>query len=311
MKKIIVTLLALLLVIGFFFLLEDNKKSKNEIIDKNQWGINALKVNETKNKFKLEGKGISIAILDTGIDYDHRDLHIKKSINFTKESSDKDNNGHGTQLSGIINSQKNNIGITGIAPQSDIYSIKVLNDNKSGDFEQVIKGLKWSIDHKIDIVLMSLGTLKPNSELEKWIKKADQNGTLLISAIGNLGYQGKGNYIAYPAKYKEVLSVGAVKKDNRRWSQSSIGSKIDLMAPGKDILTTSLNNKYAYIDGTSIAASFVAGSAALLKEYDSTLSNHEIKNILIQTAVPLGDKTEYGNGLIDIEAAIEYVKKHK
>lgn len=78
MKKIIVTLLALLLVIGFFFWLEDNKKSKNKIIEKNQWGINALKVNETKNKFKLEGKGISIAILDTGIDYDHRDLDIKK-----------------------------------------------------------------------------------------------------------------------------------------------------------------------------------------------------------------------------------------
>lgn len=311
MKKILSTILIFILIIGVFFLVEESKKDKMEKVKNDQWGINNLRISELKNKYKLDGTGVSIAVLDTGIDYKHRDLNIKQSINFTKETSTIDKNGHGTQLAGIINSQKNNIGITGISPKSDVYSLKVLNDNKSGDYENVIKGLKWSINHNIDVVLMSLGSLDSNSELEKWIKKANEKGIILISAIGNLGYKEKGDNIAYPAKYNEVISVGAVKKDNKRWSQSSIGSKIDLMAPGKDILTTSLDNKYTFIDGTSIAASFVAASAALLKEYDPTLSNIKIKEALIKTAVPLGKTSEYGNGFINIESAIEYVKKQK
>ncbi|WEZ10353.1 S8 family peptidase (plasmid) [Priestia flexa] len=308
-KKIIIfTLLfcSLILLSGY----EKNniyKASKN--VNKevtNVYKINNLKVNNQSYK----GKGVKIGILDTGIDYTHQDLNIKGGVSILDEKDSYiDENGHGTNVAGVIGAMNDN-NLTGIASDAQLYAIKVINKNGEGKEENIIQGVKWAVDHKMDILNMSIGTKIYSKNIEDVIRQAENAGILIVAPAGNSGYSTKSN-LSYPAKFNDVIAVGSVNKYFKRSIFSSVGSELDIMATGENILTTSLNNKYTYESGTSIAAPYVTGAAAILLSIDHNLTNKDLKIILKVSATKLGEKHQYGSGLLDIKRAIEFVQLKK
>lgn len=270
----------------------------NEVYLKNQY----KEVIGNREKYNVNGDGISIALLDSGFSKKkNKEITMKGGISFKETNNYEDLNGHGTHLAGVINS---------IAPKADIYAVKVLDKRLSGSYDDLIKGIEWAIDNNIDIISMSLGGEKESESLHKAIKEAHDKGIIVISSVGNNGFS-INDTVTYPAKYDEVIGVGALGKNKKRWFRTSRGNGIDILAPGEDILSNSLDGKYIKRSGTSIAAAYVAGVVALIMEQNESLSNDEIKNILSKTAIPIGSKFEYGNGVLSISKALDQSNKIK
>lgn len=250
------------------------------------------------------GKGVKIAVLDTGI-ASHSDLMIAggvSTVDYT--TSYQDDHGHGTHVAGIIGGKDNNTGITGIAPAAELYAVKVMNQNSEAFNADVIEGIRWAIDHDMDIINMSIGLNNENEEMKEILDEAYSKGILIVASAGNYGnVEATGDNVLYPAKYDSVIAVGAVNDSKIRWSNSATGSKVEVVAPGVNIYSTFLNNQFAKASGTSQAAPFVAGLLALYKEAYPELSNVEIRSLLQQNTEDLGivgRDNEYGYGLVKI-----------
>ncbi len=262
------------------------------------WGVPHVKATDAQD-LGYTGQGVKVGVIDTGIDYTHEDLHVTGGISFVDGTTGYiDDNGHGTHVAGTIAALNNEMGVIGIAPNAELYAIKVLDQNGSGSYSDVVAGIEWAIDYNINILNMSLGGTAQSKTLEKAVNKAYDSGILLVAAAGNNGYSKKGT-IGYPAAYSSVIAVGAVYQNNTRASFSSVGRQLELMAPGVDILSTVPNNGYESYNGTSMASPHVAGVAALIWEAKPNLSNVQLRNLLNETATYLGDSFEYGNGLVD------------
>lgn len=258
----------------------------------------------------LTGKNISVAILDTGIDKEHPDLKVKDGISFVDGYSNfDDDNGHGTHLAGTIGAKNNGIGTTGIAPDVDLYAVKVLDKYMSGKYSTVVKGIDWALEHNIKIVLMSLGGKKESEFFKEAMDKAYEKGILLISSAGNEGYK-EGNSITYPAKFSSVIAVGALDRDDKRGFLSSKGDELELMAPGVDILSTWKEGGYRLDSGTSMAAAHAAGIAALIYERKPAMTNKNVRELLNSSAIKMGNPFEYGNGKISISSALRMLESN-
>lgn len=250
------------------------------------------------------GKDIKIAIIDTGCCINHPDLknNIVGYRNFTTESTVEDGCGHGTHVSGIVASNGH---IKGIAPDSKLLILKVLESNGNGNLESVYNAINYAIDQEVDIINLSLGCKVDVPELHNAIKRAVNNNIVVCCAIGNDGDSNANtNEIDYPAYYPEVISVGAI--DNSRLSATFSNSNIfcDCVAPGVNIISTHLNNNYIGLDGTSMSTPHVVGAIALLmekfiKEWGRHPAYMEIYAELIKNTIDLGlDKRIQGNGLV-------------
>jgi subtilisin len=267
------------------------------------------------------GEGIKVAVLDSGIDYNHPDLVASYAggYNFVSLNSDPlDDAGHGTFVSGIIAANDDGSGIIGVAPDSQLYALKVLDSNGIGYISDIISALQWCIDHNIDIVSMSFGLQSYDSPaLHDIISTAYSHGIVLVAAAGNVP-----GIVDYPAAYGEVIAVGAADSNDSRASFSATGSSLELVAPGVRVVSTypyRLGGPYHSDDGTSAAAPHVAGVAALIKATDERLwypditngdsiwTNDEIRKVLDTTAVDLGPQgkdSEYGYGRVDAANAV-------
>ena len=209
------------------------------------------------------GNNIKVAIIDTGCDLYHDDLknNIIEGINIINPSKPpQDDNGHGTHVAGTIAASKNNIGMVGISPDSKIMPIKVLDKNGSGSTKDVSDCVIWAVDHDAYIITMSLGSSRPEPALENAIKYAYNRGVHVFCAAGN---SGNSTDIMYPAKYKNTFSIGAINSQLQICYFSCCGDSLDFLAPGEDILSCFMNNSYSTMSGTSMAAPFAAGCAAL------------------------------------------------
>ncbi|MGZ0879991.1 S8 family peptidase [Priestia megaterium] len=248
---------------------------------------------------KYTGKGIKIAVLDSGIDVNHPDLNIKGVVSFLPNSKPSiDKTGHGTHVAGIIGAQDNQIGITGVAPDSEIYGLKVLNGSDIGKNSALLSAIEWCIDSDIDIIHMSFSSKKFSQAVSTAVGVAYKKNILMVASAGNEGIYLKES-ISYPGAYNEVIAVGSVNSQGKRSIFSSVGKQLEVMALGEGVYSTEPNNKYGKRDGTSMAAPYVTGVCALLKQKYRNLSNEEIRNRLRNTAIPLGDKFLYGNGLVN------------
>lgn len=271
------------------------------------WGYRTVKAN-TATSLGYTGKGVKIAIIDSGINSKHPDLKVAGGVSKVENSSAfTDGNGHGTHVAGVIGAQNNSIGTVGVAPDSLIYSVKVLSANGVGTLEGVVAGIQWAIDQKVDIINMSLTTINDDKALRDIAQKAYEAGIVVIAASGNEREKGLYNDVLYPARFSSVIAVGSVSKLNKLSYFSNYGASQELVAPGEGILSsftdskTTSNEDYAISEGTSVASPFVAGTFAQYMEAYPHLSNIQLRETVKRAAVDLGVKgrdNTYGNGLV-------------
>lgn len=263
---------------------------------------------------KTTGKGVKVAVLDTGCAVLHPDLkdQLLDAVDFTNSKvGPADTNGHGTHCCGVIAAQRNKVGIVGVAPDAKLLVGKVLGDGGAGSVDTIVKGIEWAVSKKADIISMSFGAHVSDKRLQKAIEYAYSKNVLLIAAAGN---EGPGpQTVGYPARYPQVMSVAAIDPNRKVAKFSSRGPEVDIAAPGVDILSCYPPKNYAKLSGTSMATPFVAGVVALLLSYDRAKGINRINNTmeLIEAvkatsfdAGSQGFDNEYGWGLINPKGLI-------
>lgn len=272
----------------------------SETID---WGISRIgadKVWDTST-----GSGSTIAIIDTGIQLDHPDLqrNIVQGYDFVNDRENaSDDHGHGTHVAGIVAAVRNQVGTVGASHTARLMPIKVLNSTGSGYVSDVAKGIYWATDNGAQIINLSLGTSIDATVLRKAVNYASSKGVLMTGAAGN----DSGSPCSYPGAYSAVICVVATDSSNRLASFSNIGG--ELAAPGVSNYSTFLGSTYRYLSGTSMASPHVAGSLAVVREACPTCSATELRSVLRDTAVDLGEEGYdiiFGYGLVDLVAAID------
>ncbi|MCM3760149.1 S8 family serine peptidase [Alkalihalobacillus oceani] len=253
----------------------------------------------------LTGKGVKIAILDSGVHADHEDLRITKGKSFVSYTdSFADDNGHGTHVAGIIAARNNNRGIVGVAHEASIYVGKVLDENGDGYTSDVVKAIQWALEEEVDIINVSMGGRSASTALKNALDQAYEAGALIIAAAGNKGNaDGTGNTVDYPAAYDSVIAVAAVDHQDHRASFSATGDEVEVSAPGVGIRSTYTDGGYVEVNGTSMAAPHVAGHLALLKQAYPEATNDKLRGMLHKQTVDLGEPGRdrlYGYGRIEL-----------
>ena len=276
------------------------------------WGVDRVFGDETYS-FETwnisSGKGIAVAILDTGIDENHEDLPGLlggvKTVDDTHWGAD--GNGHGTHVAGTVAALDNDLGVVGVGPDVGLYAVKVLNDNGSGTVSSVVGGIEWAVDEGIPVLNMSLGSSSDSQTLREACDAAFEKGHLLVASAGNSGNPpGRGDNVGYPAAYESVIAVAASTVNDNRASYSSTGLAVELIAPGSNILSTVPGNDYDTKSGTSMAAPHVAGAAALAWAVNPELTNVQIREILQETAEDMGlSPNHQGYGLVRADLAVK------
>jgi len=261
------------------------------------------------------GDPVKAAIVDTGIDVKHPDLkdNLKggvSTVNYT--ASYNDDNGHGTHVAGIVGAIDNTIGVIGVGPKIDLYAVKVLDRRGSGYLSDVIEGLDWAIQNKMQVVNMSLGTASDILSFQEAVQRVSAAGIVQVAAAGN-----SGGSVIYPAAYSQVIAVSATDNADAIASWSSRGPEVDLAAPGVSIYSTYKGSTYKTLSGTSMAAPHVTGSSAMVltqtikcdTDLNGVCSPAEVQQRLEATAEELGaigKDNLYGSGLVDAEKAVIY-----
>lgn len=248
------------------------------------------------------GEGVKVALLDSGLDPAHPDLraNYKGGYDFVNNDPEPwDDNGHGTEVAGILAAAEDGFGIVGVAPKAELYAVKVLGGNAHGMISDVVKGLEWAIAHGMQVVNMSLGTPEDSRALREAVSAAWAAGLVLVAPAGN-----EASSVLYPAAYPEVIAVSATTATDRLAPFSNFGPEVDLAAPGEEIPTTFPGGRYRLANGTSFAAPHVAGAAALLIS-SGIRDNREVRARLEETAEDLGlPRAEQGFGLVDAARAV-------
>ncbi|MEA1894766.1 MAG: S8 family serine peptidase [Euryarchaeota archaeon] len=278
------------------------------------------------------GSGVKVAILDSGIDYNHPDLYgnYVGGIDFVNGDDDPmDDYGHGTHCAGIVAAMDNEIGVIGVAPEASLYGVKVLNNRGNGQTSDIIAGIEWSVNNDMQVLSMSLGGWQYSSALHEACDAASNSGVLLVAAAGNRGSNwmpsGNVDIVDYPARYESVIAVAATDSMDERPYWSSTGASVELAAPGVDINSTYWDDTYTTKLGTSMACPHVGGTAALIlvtpedtardanndgtyeTNGDGVWTNNEVRAILQATANDLGDPGRdnlYGFGLVNASKAV-------
>lgn len=278
----------------------------------NSWGgtrINADIAHAGGNR----GAGIRIAVLDTGINGLHRDLdgNYRGGYDFVFNDNDPDDeHGHGTHVAGIIAAEENGVGVIGVAPEADLFAVRVLDGGGFGMASWIIAGIEWAVDNNIDVINLSLQG--PHSvALEDACNAAYNAGVLLVAAGGN-SLSG-GAPVTFPAAYASVIAVTATDASDAPANFAPIGEQLELAAPGVNVLSTAKDGSYGSMSGTSQAAPHVAGVAALCLlanaedlNGDGAVDHADTRLKLQQSAMDLGDFGKdpvYGYGLVDAASA--------
>ena len=306
-------------------------------------GQNGGKTNADLSALKawLKNKGsekVVVAVLDTGVDYTHSDLvsnmwfrpdnvpqykddelgtfNDRYGFNGTDNQADPmDENGHGTHCAGIIGAEgDNDKGIAGINWKVQIMPLKFLGKGGSGTTKDAIEAINYAIDRKrngvnIRVISASWGSTQYSKALEDTIRAAGEEGILFIAAAGNNGTSNDKSP-HYPSNYDlpNVISVAALDRNDQLASFSNFGIKtVHIAAPGKEILSTWLNEDYREASGTSMATPYISGVAALILATDPNMSVEKLRERLLKSVDKidsLKDKIESG-GRINAAKALD------
>ncbi|MFI7008257.1 S8 family peptidase [Streptomyces sp. NPDC050145] len=272
----------------------------------------------------VDGKGVKVAVLDTGYDTGHPDLkgRVAAEADFTGDGI-QDRQGHGTHVSSTVAGTGVASGgrYAGVAPGADLLEGKVLDDSGYGYDSWILAGMEWAAAQDADIVSMSLGKSGASDGTDALSSAVDRlsagDGPLFVIAAGNTGDR----TIGAPGAADSALTVGSVTKQGGLSAFSSRGPrqgrwavKPEISAPGSAIVAaraagtledSAVSDRYASLSGTSMATPHVAGAAALLRQQHPDLSGQRLKAALVGSAAPVSGTTvdETGAGLVDVPAA--------
>ncbi|MEU4656222.1 type VII secretion-associated serine protease mycosin [Streptomyces sp. NPDC023723] len=290
-----------------------------------QWALDALHLDQVWQSTK--GAGITVAVLDTGVEADHPDLAGNvlagtDLVGFGAGDGDRAWARHGTAMAGIIAGHGHGSGgadgVMGVAPAAKILPVRVILED--GDPARakarktrggaLAEGIRWAADHGADVINLSLGddssSAHPEPAEDEAIQYALKKNVVVVASAGNGGE--KGDHISYPAAYPGVIAATAVDRYGTRASFSTRRWYATVSAPGVDVIIADPDHQYYEGWGTSAAAAFVSGSVALLRAARPGLTPAQIKSLLEDTAdnAPAdGRDDSRGYGFIDPAAAIE------
>ncbi len=325
----------------------------NDSLYNEQWGLQSVHAPEAWQLISNDTTKVLLAIIDTGIDYEHPDLKNILFVNKGETGTDRsgndkrtngidddgngfiddyrgwdfvnkldvfpgklqddftnwdndpmDENKHGTVVSGIIGAEHNSIGIAGVSPNVKILNLRAFDKNGEGEEDDVASAIIYAVKMGAKIINMSFGDRIYSEVLKDVIDYAHSQNVILVGSAGNSA----SDLPHYPSGFNEVISVGAIQEDEILAGFSNYGSTIDLVAPGSQIITTTLDNRYNKFSGTSVATPFVSAATAMLVSQNINYTNDEIKQILKSTAQDLGKSgwdIKYGAGKLNILKSLQ------
>lgn len=267
-----------------------------------------------------KGAGVRVAVVDSGVSSDHPSLtgKVQPGVDFVNPAAGPglcDENGHGTLIAGIIAGRESvsaGFRFHGVAPEATIVPVRVLRDQRrsfENDLSQrIAAAIRWAVDiGRADVINLSLTTV-PTSQLRGAVAHALDRGVVVVAAAGNEGEPDQGQAV-YPAAYDGVIGVASIDRDDAHVSSSSTGTHIDVAAPGVRIAGPSpAGGGYLFSEegGTSFAAAFVSGVAALIRARDPALTPQQVAERITQTAQHPIDQwnPEVGYGVVDPARAV-------
>ncbi len=296
------------------------------------------------------GSGVVVAIIDTGIAYetysqedsqgqkiyyeqapDLANTHFVTGYDFVNRDehpTDDSNPGHGTHIAGTIaQNTNNNIGAAGVAFNTYLMPVKVLNSSGAGTYTDIVEGIIWATDHGTYVINLGLGGNAPSKTLENAVAYAYNKGVTVIAAAGNDGTEN----VSYPAAYDDyVIAVGATRYNETLTYYSNYGPSLDLVAPGGDLNVdqnadgygdgilqetyekngfSNISWGYCLMEGTSMAAAHVSAVAALLIANEIAVTPAEVREALETTAEDKGSAgwdIKHGWGIVNASAALKW-----
>lgn len=280
--------------------------------DRTPWGIEAI-YNNSSIQATSGGAGVTVAVLDTGVNINHKDLigQSTQCKDFTQRDTPllngfcNDKNGHGTHVAGTVLAHGGDgTGIYGVAPEADLWAYKVLNDRGSGYSDDIANAINHAADQAVSlgedvIISMSLGSSSKNSLIESAVNNAYSKGVLVIAAAGNDGPTD--NTIGYPGALVNAVAVAALEnvQQNGTYRVADFSSRgnpatdgdyviqerdVEISAPGRAIESTWSDGTYNTISGTSMATPHVSGLAAKIWAANPTLNNVSLRKNLQDNA---------------------------
>lgn len=243
------------------------------------WGMDRVGVPSFAEELSQKNK-IKVGVLDTGIDTTHRDLSgnadIPLSYDFVNAlSGSTDDNGHGTEVAGVIGAQVNGAGVFGSDPSADLVSLKVLDANGVGTTYDVLEAIAYAKANHIPVLNVSFGgTGNPvGNPVCEAITDAKNNGVITVVSAGNAGVDASNTI---PAACPDAVTVGAIDQNSAKATFSNYGSTVDVYAPGTNVYTTAQNNGYTSVNGTSFSAPLVAGLMAKELAYNGGITYDQL-----------------------------------
>ena len=306
---------------------------------RDQYGLRVLDWELLQQNLGPIQEQIIVAIIDSGVDYNHEDLRDNiwhntaevggvsgvdddgngyiddiRGWDFThapdlpgmgdylmRDNDPQDESSHGTRVAGIVAAKtNNNRGIAGVAPNAQIMALRAGLRRLGGigflEEDDIAAAILYAVENGAHVINMSLGGPERTFVLGDVMQYAHAQGVVLVASAGN-----SGDELGYPAGNHYTIAVGAVNSADRLASFSSTGASLDLVAPGVNILSTRLDNRYASGSGTSFSAPHISGLVALILSRRPDLSPHSVRNLLMASAIdlgPLGHDNEYGAGRV-------------
>lgn len=304
--------LVIVLTVGCFSTL-GSAPARAETIRQQQWYYDTLRINEAHRS--STGSGVTVAVIDSGVDQNVPDLagHVQPGIDLSGANTDGrvDTNGHGTAMASIIVGGGVPGGMAGIAPDAQIFPIRVTVGQLTAT-DEVAQAIRDAADRHAGVINLSLGVSRDTSSaLSDAVHYAIDAGSVVVAAAGNTGAPDGSSEISSPANIDGVVAVTGLTGDGEFWSESREGPRAVISAPASHIAVAEpvavSPTGYALVDGTSAASAIVSASAALVRAKFPSLPPTAIVHRLITTASdagPPGRDPEYGYGRLSPVSAL-------